>query len=90
MPNILNITIIDGKRALIYAKQIDKYLSKLNIKNNYTSKIKFMLTLLLSFKNLKYFFFSLKVFVKRILFQKYSYPNFKFRNTKSLIIEFQI
>ena len=41
-----------------------------------------MLTLLLSFKNLKYFFFSLKVFVKIILFQKYSYPNFKFRNTK--------
>lgn len=77
-----NYCKIDGKRALIYAKQIDKYLSKLNIKNNYASKIKFMLTLLLSLKNLKYFFFSLKVFVKIILFQKYSYPNFKFRNTK--------
>jgi len=77
-----NYCKIDGKRALIYAEQIDKYLSKINIKNNYAGKIKFMLTLLLSFKNLEYFFFSLKVFVKRFLFQKYSYPNFKFRNSK--------
>ena len=78
----MNYYKLDGKRSLIYVSQIDKYISKLSFNKNHITKIKFLFSIILNSHTTKYFMFSLKVLIKLILFKKYSYPEFKFKNKK--------
>ena len=73
---------IDGNRALIYANQIDRYISNISFNNNFITKIKFIFSIILNIKTIKYSLFSIKTVIKLIIFKKYTYPNFRFKNKK--------
>ena len=64
---------IDGNRALIYANQIDRYISNISFNNNFITKIKFIFSIILNIKTIKYSLFSIKTVIKLIIFKKYTY-----------------